>query len=457
MAFLSWKMLDPWRWIRKILPRTLFARSLLIIVVPVLLLEAVAMLVFVDNHWRKVTSRMAFAVAGEIATMVEVVENAPPEQQGGQLGNMTSYAARNLDLLITFEPGGRVKPGTDTSGAWETFTAEALSEAIRKQVRRPFSLSFSPDDDWANIGIQMESGVLRVLVLERRIFSSSAYIFLLWLGGASVFLFAIAVVFMRNQIRPIRKLAIAAERVGMGRDIPSSFKPEGAREVRQAARAFLDMHERISRQMEQRTTMLAGISHDLRTPLTRLKLGLSLLEESEDVLALKGDVQDMERMVNSYLDFVRGDGEEVSLRMDLREIADKISARVRQHGKEITTEFRGSLHTFVRPLAFERCLQNLVSNAERYGNHIWLSMERNEEDTALKIRVEDNGPGLPSALYEEVFKPFYRADSSRNTETGGVGLGLPIARDIVHAHGGKIHLEESVHGGLCVVIDLPAA
>jgi two-component system osmolarity sensor histidine kinase EnvZ len=456
MAF-DWKLLDPWRWVRKILPRTLFARSLLIIVVPVLILQVVAMMVFVDNHWRKVTGRMAFAVAGEIATMVQMIENAEPGRKEQQLGNMATYAASNLDLLITFEPSEKLMPGAEISGTWETFTAEALSEALRKQVRRPFSLSFSSKDDWANIGIQMDDGILRVLVLDRRIFSSSAYIFLLWLVGSSVILFAIAAVFMRNQVRPIRKLAIAAERVGMGRDIPASFKPEGAREVRQAARAFLDMHERITRQMEQRTTMLAGISHDLRTPLTRLKLGLSLLGEGEDVVALKGDVEDMERMIGSYLDFVRGDGEEVSQRLNIAEIAEKIASRARYHGKLVDLSVSGETHAFIRPLAFERCLQNLVSNAERYGKHVWISVAKEKEKDQIEIRVEDDGPGLEPTLYEDVFKPFFRADSSRNPETGGVGLGLPIVRDIVHAHGGKIHLEKSLHGGLCVVISLPTS
>lgn len=256
---------------------------------------------------------------------------------------------------------------------------------------------------------------------------------------------------MRNQIRPIHRLAVAAERLGMGREIPY-FKPEGAREVRSAGRAFLNMYERIRRQIEQRTTMLAGISHDLRTPLTRLKLGLSMLPEGSDVEALKGDVNDMDRMINSYLEFVRGEGKETIVRMDLKELVNKIATTTLRHGKQIKTDIE-DLNIPLRPVAFERALQNLVSNAEKYAEKIWISAKREGED--IIIHVEDNGIGLPDDLMEEVFKPFYRADSSRNSATGGVGLGLPIARDIIHSHGGQLWLEKSEKGGLKAVISLP--
>lgn len=434
---------------RRVLPRTLFARSLLIIVIPVLLLQIVAMWVFVDNHWSKVTSRLAYAVAGEVAIMAQEMEHGASQER---MLTLAKYSAQNLDMLITFEPGRKLTPGVHASGTWEQFSVQALSKAMRTQVRRPFSLSFSPNDDWVNIGVQLPNGILRAFALERRLFSSSAYIFLIWLTGSSIILFTIAVVFMRNQIRPIRKLATAAERLGMGRDI-SSFKPEGAREVRQAAQAFLNMQERISRQIEQRTAMLAGISHDLRTPLTRLKLGISMLGDTPDVQALKGDIQDMERMINSYLDFVRGEGREHTVRTDLEQMITKIADTIRRHGRTVEVRTEGDLNVSLRPLAFERCLQNFMTNAEKYGTNIWITASRQED--MILIIVEDDGPGLDPDLYEEVFKPFFRADASRNTQTGGVGLGLPIARDIIHAHGGMVHLEKSMRGGLAVVIQLP--
>ncbi len=443
------KYLNPWYWVHKILPRTLFARSLLIIVIPVLLFQIVVTVVFVDNHWRKVTSRMAFAVAGEIAIMADMLDD---KYDPKLMDSLKILGENKLSLLLSAEPGKTIEPGVETSGMWEPFSAEALSEQLGKQVRRPFHISFGPDDQWADISIQMPWGVFRIFALERRLFSTSSYIFLLWSIGSSLILFTIAAIFMRNQIRPIHRLAIAAERLGMGRDIPN-FKPEGAREVRSAARAFLNMHERISRQMEQRTAMLAGISHDLRTPLTRLKLGLSMLPGGPDVEALKGDVNDMERMLNSYLDFVRGEGKEPIARIDLKDMILKIENSVRRHGRDAEVTLKEDLYISLRPIAFERCLQNLVSNAEKYGEKIWIAAYREEDE--ILITIEDNGPGIEPALIDDVFKPFFRADTSRNTATGGVGLGLPIARDIVHSHGGQLTLGKSAHGGLQATIRLP--
>lgn len=444
------RYINPWHWVRKILPRTLFARSLLIIVIPVVLLQIVVTTVFVDNHWRKVTSRMSFAVAGEIAIMADMMGN---DYDPELLESLKILGERRLGFLVMAEPGRILTPGVETSGTWEPFTVNALADQLQSQVGRPFHLSFGPEDKWADISIQMPWGVFRVFALERRLFSTSSYIFLLWMIGSSLVLFTIAVIFMRNQIRPIHRLAIAAERLGMGRDIPN-FKPEGAREVRSAARAFLNMHERIRRQMEQRTTMLAGISHDLRTPLTRLKLGLSMLPESRDREALKSDVSDMEKMINSYLEFVRDESKEAAVRSNLKEIIEKCVAAAKRQGKYIESGLQEDLFIQLRPVGFERVLQNLISNAEKYADKIWIDVMQEEED--VLISVEDNGAGLAPDQMEEVFKPFYRADASRNAATGGVGLGLPIARDIIHSHGGQIWLEQGdKRGGLRAVIKLP--
>lgn len=443
------RKIDPWFWIKKILPRTLFARSLLIIVIPVLLLQGLTTLVFVDNHWRKITSRLAFAVAGEVAVIADDLEGRTSQ---GKIDTISNTAAQKLDLLITFEAGEVLQPSVTTRGTWEPFTVEALSKALAAQVRRPYSLSFSPEDDWVNIGVQLDGGVLRVLVLERRLYSTSAYIFLLWVMAASVILFAVSLLFMRNQIRPIRRLAIIAERMGKGQDV-HSFKPEGAWEVRQAATAFIQMHERITRAVEQRTAMLAGISHDLRTPLTRLKLGLSLLGNGEDIDALKQDITDMERMVESYINFVRGEGQELTQQVLLHEVLGKIVDSMRRHGTKIIMECSTDIKVNVRPLAFERCIQNVVSNAEKYGKNIWVAAD--VQNSFVNIFVDDDGIGLSPDLYQDVFKPFFRADTSRNTATGSVGLGLPIVQDIVHAHGGDVSLSESHRGGLRVTISIP--
>lgn len=446
---MSLKKLNPWYWVHKMLPRTLFARSLLIIVVPVILFQVLVTVVFVDNHWRKVTSRMSFAVAGEVAMMADMV---PLTYDPVTIERLKETGERRLSFIVMAEPGGRIVEGVETSGIWQPLAADMLADQLRAQVARPFHLSFGPDNEWADIQVQMPWGVFRVYALERRLFSTSAYIFLFWMIGSSLVLFTIAVAFMRNQVRPIHRLAIAAERLGMGRDIPN-FKPEGAREVRSAARAFISMNERIRRQIEQRTAMLAGISHDLRTPLTRLKLGLSMLPSSADVDALKGDVNDMDRMINSYLNFVRGEGKEATERVDLKELIEKISMATRRQNKDVNVFTADDLYITLRPIAFERCLQNVISNAAKYADKIWISARRIEDE--IRINIDDNGIGIDPSLYEEVFKPFVRADHSRNTSTGGVGLGLPIARDIVHSHGGQIWLEKSNKGGVRAVITLP--
>ena len=444
------RVYNPFRFLKSWLPRTLFARSLLIIVVPLILFQVVITMVFVDNHWRKVSTRLAFSLVGEIGVMTRELEAGYNVKR---VLEMAHYGRNYLDLIVTVEPGRRLDPVIETSGAWEPFIIEAMSEELTQQIKRPFSLALGPDDKWVNIGIQMEWGVFRVFALERRLFSSSAYIFLLWMLGSSLILFSIAVLFMRNQIRPIHKLAAAAERLGKGREI-GTFKPEGSREVRAAGRAFINMQERIKRQVEQRTTMLAGISHDLKTPLTRMKLALAILPESEDLNALKGDVSDMERMIASYLDFVKGEGEEASETILLNPLLEKLANAVRRSGKVFEIEVETNLSLTVRPLSFERVLQNFISNAERYSTHMMITAMR--DDNEIIITLDDNGAGIDPVYFDDVFKPFFRVDVSRNSETGGVGLGMTIARDIILAHGGDVSLSKSpLLGGLKVTIVLP--
>ena len=299
----------------------------------------------------------------------------------------------------------------------------------------------------------MDNGVLVVEIPERRVFSSSGYIFLLWVLGASILLLSVSVLFMRNQIRPIRKLAVAAERFGKGQEVPK-FKPEGAREVRQAATAFMDMRRRIKRQISQRTDMLAGISHDLRTPLTRLKLELEMLgNRLPQVTDMKQDVDDMERMISSYLDFVRGDGDEGYSYIDLGDLCERLLDQLVRQDHIGYLELKERIKLRVRPLLFERALNNIIQNAVKYGEHVWISAFI--DDKKLQIQIEDDGPGVEEDFYNEIFKPFKRVDSSRNVDSGGVGLGLSISMDIIQGHGGNITLSKSQHGGLCVVVRLP--
>jgi two-component system osmolarity sensor histidine kinase EnvZ len=437
--------------IKSFLPRTLLGRSLMILITPVLLIQIIATFIFFDRHWSKMTSRLAFSVAGEIAMVASAIEEDPTP---AMLETLFSYTSRHLDLLVNFEEGAALekKGSSYKADIWKSHMAKVLDDELEQSLKRPFLLTLVGEEKWIEVDVQMENGVLRVLVPQRRLFSSSGYIFLLWMIGVSGILLSIAILFMRNQIRPILKLAAAAERFGKGRDV-AYFKPEGAREVRQAGESFLEMHRRIRRQIEQRTTMLAGVSHDLRTPLTRLKLQLAMLPENNDTAAMKNDIGEMEKMIGGYLDFVRGEGDEQIEVTHLRTLIDKIGDAARRQNIDLEASVHEDMVLMLRPMAFERCLMNLVSNAGHYAKHVWLNTH--SEGKYLFIAIEDDGPGISEAQYEDVFRPFYRIDPSRNTATGGTGLGLPIAMDIVHGHGGKIWLEKSGHGGLKVNIRVP--
>jgi two-component system, OmpR family, osmolarity sensor histidine kinase EnvZ len=434
--------------IKKFLPRTLFGRSLLILVVPILMIQIITTVVFFDRLWSNMTDRLADAASGEIAIMADKGDKGMDEAQWRQT---TAYAARNLSLLVSYERGGHMVP--EENPEYQPMLVRTLDKSLNAHLRRPYAATVDLVEKGVNVAVQLDGGVLHVFIPEGRLYSSSGYIFLLWMMGVSLALLAVAVLFMRNQVRPIRRLAVAAERFGKGLDVPASFKPEGAREVRQAAEAFIEMHARIRRQIQQRTAMLAGVSHDLRTPLTRMKLQTAMLDDSPDVEALKGDIADMERMIDAYLDFARGEGGEASSRTDLGEMLERVAAGARRQGAKIEIKTAGDLSLQLRPVAFERCLNNIVSNARKYAEHIWINVAR--EEKRIVIAVDDDGPGVTEDMFEEVFKPFVRGEPSRNPATGGVGLGLPIARDIVHAHGGRIWLEKSGRGGLRAIIQVP--
>lgn len=445
-AYTARRVRGPFRLIKRFLPRTLFGRALLIIVTPVILAQTVATFVFYDRHWDTMTNRLAFGVAGEIAFVIEQLDR---DHTGEDHSRTLSMAARNMDLLITLEPGA-ILPNQEPElrGLLKTTLGQALDE----KVRRPFTIDTEVAREWIEIRIQMADGVLSVLSPERRLYSSTTYIFLLWMVGSSLVLFAIAIVFMRNQIRPIRRLAVAAEGFGKGRDV-ANFKLEGAMEVRQAATAFLVMRERIQRQITQRTEMLAGVSHDLRTPLTRMRLQLAMMEESSEIDDLKADIAEMESMIEGYLAFARGEGAETPLPTDLNRLLNEVASAARREGALVDLHIEEEITQPLRPNAMRRCLANLLANARRHADHIWVQAGR--RDGVIEITVDDDGPGIPTAVREDVFKPFFRIDDSRNRATGGVGLGLTIARDVARSHGGEVILADSPRGGLRVIIRLP--
>jgi two-component system osmolarity sensor histidine kinase EnvZ len=359
-------------------------------------------------------------------------------------------AAARLGLFSEFRPGTRIdRPMTDDGGG---MLERRLVDALRERLARPFALDVWKHPRNVDLAVALDDGVMAISFPRERVFTTTPYVMILWMVGSSILFFAIASVFMRNQVRPIRQLAQASEEFGKGRDV-EDYRPSGASEVRQAGAAFVVMRERLRRFLLQRTEMLAGISHDLRTPLTRMKLELALLDDSPSVAGLRADVTDMERMVESYLAFVRGDGEEQPVPTDLGRILADLVAGEQREGHPVRLVTEGDLVVPLRPQAITRSIRNLLANATRHGARIELRAKRRER--SVKILIDDDGPGIPSGSREDVFKPFFRLDSSRNPTTGGVGLGLTIARDVVRAHGGDIWLEDSPLGGLRARIKLP--
>lgn len=433
--------------IKRLLPHRLLWRSVLILMVPLIMVPVIGTIVFYNNHWEVVTRRLAYSVGGDIAVlMVMLKEDTSPEHWD----DVRDLALTHLSLNLSFEPGAilpnRVPPMRDT------MTDRWLQAALTDQLRKPFVF----DTDWSEreveIKVQLPDGVLRVLAPKKRLSSVTTYIVVLWMIGTSAVLAVVAMLFMRNQVRPIRRLAQAAESFGKGRDVPN-YRPAGATEVRQAAAAFIQMRDRIKRQIAQRTDMLSGVSHDLRTPLTRMKLQLAMLGDSPEIADLKTDIGEMERMIEGYLAFVRGEGHETPTKTDLAPLLNEIVDGARRQGAAIALETQGDLQVEVRPNALKRSLTNLVTNATRYGKKVAVRAVR--QDEAIEITVIDDGPGIPAAKREDVFRPFVRLESSRNKATGGIGLGLTIARDIIRGHGGDIVLQDAPGGGLKASVRLP--
>ncbi len=436
-------------WLKRVLPHTLLARSLLIIVMPLILLQVISTWVFYDRHWSTMTKRLSLGVAGDIAMVIDQRAFARSE---AELARITVLTLWNTELQVEFHKG-EILPNQSEVDLVGTFD-DILRDALRERVRRPFHIHWPEGKERdVLVRVQLADGVLDVVIPRQRLFSSTTYIFILWMVGSSLVLFAVATVFMRNQVRPIRRLAMAADSFGKGRDVPD-FRLEGAIEVRQAAAAFIEMRDRLRRQIQQRTDMLSGVSHDLRTPLTRMKLQLAMLGRSPEVDDLKSDVTEMERMIEGYLAFARGEGTEAPVPTELNELLSDVVAAARREGMPVDLELDGDIRLPVRPQAFRRSIGNLIANAGRYGKHVWVSAARH--DDAVEILIDDDGPGIPSEQREEVFRPFFRLEGSRNPETGGVGLGLTIARDVLRGHGGELTLDESPRGGLRACVRLPA-
>ena len=431
--------------IRRIMPRSLLWRGLLMILVPLVLLQVVTLRVFYGSHLDVVSRRLSSAVAGEIAHTITLMQRFPGQENTDWI---LEDARRHFGLGIRMIRNGALPggPRVNVIGPMD----DDLDDALRAQLTMPFFMDWASDTRVVIVQVQVADGIVTFEAPRKRLYTSTVYLFVLWVVGSAALLFGIAALFMRNQVRAIRRLAKAAEDFGIGRDV-GSIRPEGATEVRQAAAAFNRMQDRIRRFLSQRTEMLAGVSHDLRTPLTRLRLSLEMLPATEemepDIHEMTADVQEMERMIGAYLAFARGEGTEQAEQVDLSALLDDIAARARRTGANVTLAVPSGLVLALRVDAVRRAVTNLVENAHRHAQRMVLSAE--VQGRSILVTVDDDGPGIPEDRRESVFRPFESA-----TE-GGTGLGLTIARDIVRAHGGDIALGISPLGGLRAQVRLP--
>ena len=429
------------------MPTGLYARALLIMIVPMVILQSVVAGVFMESHYNTVTRRLSTAVVQDIAALIDVYNGYPQDKDRAQIRRI---AQQRLNLVVDFLPAGDMPP----PGPKPFFNLldQSLSVQIGRQIRRPFWIDTVGNSNLVEIRIVLDDAVMRVFAERSAAYASNSQIFLFWMVGTSTILLTVAVLFLRNQVRPILRLADAAESFGKGREAPN-FRPRGAREVRRAAHAFLEMKARVERTMEQRTAMLAGVSHDLRTILTRFKLELALIGDSPEVDAMRKDVDEMSGMLEDYLSFARGDAGENAQPTDMALALEELRSDAERDGHQATVAFQGLPVVTVKPAAFKRCLGNLVSNAARHANAISINGRRDHR--YLTVTIDDDGPGIPPDKREEVFKPFLRLDSARNQDEGGTGLGLAIARDIARSHGGDITLADCPMGGLRAIVRVP--
>lgn len=437
------------RFLERHLPEGLYPRSLIIIIAPIVVLQAIMAFVFMERHWDNISTRLSKSVAREISFLVELYETMPPTKESREM--LENMAKQRLALGLEIRPGDALPP--PAAKPLFSLLDLKLSKQIRKRVGRPFWLDVLGKSGFVDIRVQVgKDTVFRVVTDQSRAYASNSYIFIVWMLGSSLVLVAVAIVFLRKQIWPIQQLAEAAQSFGMGHDVPD-FHPRGASEVQSAARAVIGMKDRIQRHVDQRTAMLAGVSHDLRTILTRFRLQLAFLDETEQVNELKNDVQEMQSMLEGYMNFVRGDGGEQAELTDLASLIQQIQDRLEREGVQTETRLGDSLVVKVKSNALKRCVNNLVNNAARHAKLV--RVDAKVVGNELSIVVEDDGPGIALEDREEVLKPFVRLDEARNQDDTGSGLGLTIALDIARSHGGELVLSDSVLGGLKASLRIP--
>lgn len=433
------------------MPTGLFPRSLLIIVMPVVVTQIVIAFVFLERHWNTVTQRLSNAVVSDISLLTRL----RMQELGGDSYQLSQMANDSLDMSVAFLPGESLPPPAQVPTV--ALLHQSLASELSQQVGRPFWIDTTTYENYVDIRVLLPGEVMRVLAQRKRVYATNSHIFLVWMVGTSALLLLISGIFLRNQVRPIQRLAEAAERFGKGIDMPN-FRPSGAAEVRSAAASFMEMRDRIQKQIEQRTTMLAGVSHDLRTPLTRLKLQLAMLPEGPDSDALAADIDEMENMLNDYLDFAKGYAGERARPVLLRSFLENITSDALRRWPQAQIKFIDTppVTLNIKTNALKRCVANLVNNACAHAPLVHIQAKQSPQGDRVIINIDDNGPGIPDSKLEEVFRPFFRLDDARTAQLGGTGLGLAIALDIARSHGGDIKLQRSTLGGLNAQISLPA-
>ncbi len=434
--------------VQRRLPRSLMGRVLLIIVAPIVLMQLLVTWVFFDMHWEAVTAKLSEGMVGDIAWAVDTYEADPT---AANLDKINHQAEKTMQLSIALKANDQLPKNLRPS----IFAPldRAMDRALDAQIDQPYWFDTTRYPGFVDIRIKVREGILHIVAPKDRAFVTTGHIFFFWIIIATAVLTSVAMLFIRNQVRAIERLAEAAEKFGRGEDDPS-FKPYGATEVRSAARAFIEMKARIQRQIEQRTTLLASVSHDLRTPLTRLKLELAMAAQEPSTERMKQDVSEMAYMIDEYLAFARGETSEAVDIVSLRGLMETLRDNTQRAGKALQVEFPDEDVTLrIKALSIQRALTNLIMNGFHYGKAVRLSARISEK--SVDILIDDNGPGIAPEKREEAFKPFSRLDDARNQNIQGVGLGLAIARDIVRGHGGNLTLDESPMGGLRAVVSLP--
>ena len=430
--------------LKKISPNSLYTRSLIIIIAPIVVLQAILTFVFLERHWQLVTKKLSSSVVSEIGMIIKMQKETDQE-------TISSYAKEFYDISINYYSNQEISLDINTP---KTIVERTLVREIRERLDTKTWVQDFPEEKKVKVLIPLGSSIIEFLIPRRNVYATNSHIFLVWMVISSILILSIAILFLRQQIKPIEKLAKAAESFGMGKKI-ENFKPSGASEVRKAADAYIKMQERIEKFIEQRTLMLAGVSHDLRTPLTRIKLQLEMLSKNRENEELLKDVDEMQYMLETYLDFSQTVSSEESSLVNINKLIEEVIDTSKDENKFIIFKplKKNEINHKCKYIALKRCIINIINNAKAYGDKIIIKLS--ESDNEININIEDNGPGINEKDYQKALKPFQRLDSSRNQNIAGSGLGLSISQDIIKTLDGDLNLSKSEMGGLKVEINLP--